>query len=288
MVDAAPPGDLDAIVALPAAERIEPLARFGRRMMDQSADPVLKKRTAAAIAVLVQDGVGSPHERLGIGEVLGWLGDTRLHSPTEAAYWTEVETDDGVVKFGRHLVTNAEWRAFIDAGGYTERRFWSDEGAAWLATCTDTWPENAKTIEARPFIVPNQPVVGVSWWEAEAYARANNARLPRFDERVRAVRGSAKRPYPWGSPFGEGNANTREEVLGRPCAVGLYVRDCTPEGVTDLAGNVAEWAWDGVGDQRFYAPGAFHEPSMAAWAKAREIERPEFRSAALGFRLVRD
>jgi formylglycine-generating enzyme required for sulfatase activity len=136
--------------------------------------------------------------------------------------------------------------------------------------------------------VANQPVVGVTWFEADAFARAHDARLPRFDERLRAVRGSEKRPYPWGEPFGEGNANTREEVLGRPCAVGLYLRDRTPEGVSDLAGNVGEWALDGADGQYWYAPGGWDQPSMASWAKARELERPESRSTSVGFRLVRD
>jgi formylglycine-generating enzyme required for sulfatase activity len=289
VVDTPPPGDLDAILGLPPAERIEPLARLGRRLLDGIGDTALKARTAKAIATLIDEGVGSGHERLGLGEVVGWLGDVRLRTPKDADYWADVEVDDGRVKFGRFLVTNHEWRAFIEAGGYQDKSLWGDEGWAWLQACEDPWPEKSKGPEARPFVVPNQPVVGVSWWEASAYAKANQARLPGFDERVQAIRGKGlKRPYPWGSPFGEANANTREEVLGRPSAVGLYVKDRIPEGVCDLAGNVAEWTEDGVGDQRFYAPGAFNEPSMAAWAKAREIAGPGYRSAALGFRLVRD
>lgn len=289
MVDTPPPGDLDQILGLPPAERIEPLARLGRRLLDVAGDAQLKARAARAIATLIEEGVGSGHERLGLGEIVGWLGDVRLRTPKDADYWAAVDTDDGVVKFGRFLVTNSEWCGFIEAGGYQNKALWADEGWAWLQGCEDPWPEKAKGAEARPFVVPNQPVVGISWWEASAYAKSNGARLPRFDERVQAIRGKGlKRPYPWGSPFGEANANTREEVLGRPSAVGLYVRDCTPEGVCDLAGNVAEWTEDGVGGQQFYAPGAFNEPSMAAWAKAREIAPPDHRSAALGFRLVRD
>ena len=137
-------------------------------------------------------------------------------------------------------------------------------------------------------MVDNQPVVGVTWWEAEAYATAHGARLPRADERVWVTRGRERRPYPWGSPFGTGNANTREEVLGRPCAVGIYLRDRTPEGVCDLAGNAAEWTADHVGNDRLIHPGAWDQPSMAAWAKALAMESPDSRWAGIGFRLAKD
>jgi formylglycine-generating enzyme required for sulfatase activity len=220
--------------------------------------------------------------------VLGLLGDPRLRVPADADYWVKVETDDGPVSFGRFPVTNHEFQKFVDAGGYDDATLWSDEGRAWLETTSDPWPERAKAPDAVPFIIANQPVVGVTWYEAEAYATWAKARLPRFDERLRAVRGADKRPYPWGSPFGEGNANTREEVLNRPCGVGLYPGDRTPEGVYDLAGNVAEWTADGPGDERWYAPGAWDQPSMAAWAKAREHERPDARWTGIGFRIVRD
>ncbi len=142
--------------------------------------------------------------------------------------------------------------------------------------------------DSRTFLVPNQPVVGVTWWEADAYARSSGARLPTSDERAFAVRGPQKRPYPWGEPFGAGNANTREEVLRRPVAVGLFVRDRTPDGVYDLAGNVAEWLGDEIGGNRLIHPGAWDQPSMASWAKAKELRSPDDRSAGIGFRLARD
>lgn len=282
--------ELDAVLRLPADERVAPLARIAQRLLDTDPAPVaaLRERVVNAAVGLVEEGVGGSQHRLELGEALGSLGDPRLKLPSDADYWVEVPTDDGRIRLGRFPVTNHEYRKFVDAGGYQERANWSDEGWAWLQSVTDAWPERTKAEDAKPYIVPNQPVVSVSWWEAEAYARANGARMPRFDERLRVVRGEEKRPYPWGSPFGEGNANTREEVLGRPCAVGLYRHDHIPEGVFDLAGNVAEWSQDGVGGEHWYAPGGWDQPSMAAWAKAREHERADARWAGLGFRLARD
>lgn len=277
--------ELSGILALPAPERFAPLTALARNLTRGEAGADL---IAAAAVDLLAQAEGTGRERCDLGEALAALGDPRLRLPDAPDYWVQVDTEDGPIAVGRFPVTNAEWRHFIAEGGYDERKWWSDDGWAWKSACQDLWPTQASAPDAAPYVADNQPVIGVSFWEAEAYARAHGARLPRFDERVYVARGAKKRPYPWGSPFGEGNANTREEALGRPCAVGLFLGDRTPEGVSDLAGNVAEWAEDGVADQRFYAPGAFNQPSMAAWAKAREIAPPDFRTEALGFRLARD
>ena len=102
------------------------------------------------------------------------------------------------------------------------------------------------------------------------------------------MRGDANRPYPWGQPFGYANANTAEEGLGKPVAVGLFRSDCTPEGVYDLAGNVAEWTSDEADDEVVIHPGSWTSPSMSAWAKARALVPRKTRSADLGFRIGRD
>ena len=106
---------------------------------------------------------------------------------------------------------------------------------------------------------------------------------PGADAFVDARRGAAT-----GDPFGEGNANTKEEVLGRPCAVGLYVRDITPDGVVDLAGNASEWTAETAGDEFLLHPGSWDQPSLAAWAKALTTAGPASRWSALGFRLAKD
>jgi formylglycine-generating enzyme required for sulfatase activity len=274
------------------------LPRDTEPLHDERLAALITKATAvkgqadgALVRELVQAlelGTGTGRQRLALGEVLGLLGDPRLRRPNEAGYWVTVSSDLGPITIGRFPVTNAEFRAWAENGGYTDRAAWSDDGWAWLQDTSDPWPVHANQPESAPFVVPNQPVVGVTHWEALAYATSVGARLPRRDERVWVVRGQERRPYPWGSPFGEGNANTSEEVLGRPTAVGLFQRDRTPEGVCDLAGNVAEWVADDVGDQRIVHPGSWNQPSMAAWAKAVALYAPDVRRADLGFRLARD
>jgi formylglycine-generating enzyme required for sulfatase activity len=243
-----------------------------------------------AIVDALAAGQGASRQRLELSEALGHLGDPRLRSPTDEDYWCAVGVPYEDVAVARYPVTNAEYVAWVEAGGYDDKSAWTDAGRAWLASCDNPWHVLAQREDAAPFVVANQPVVGVTWFEASAYARAHDSRLLRTDERVWVTRGEERRPYPWGSPFGEGNANTREECLERPCGVGLFLGDRTPDGVHDLAGNVAEWSGDEpvVGDERLVHPGCWEQPSMAAWAKALIFVRPEARRTSLGFRLGRD
>jgi gamma-glutamyl hercynylcysteine S-oxide synthase len=70
---------------------------------------------------------------------------------------------------GRTPVTNATWAAFIEDGGYTRRELWSENGWAWLT---------AEGITGHDGGPPDAPVVHVTFFEAEAFARAHDARLP--------------------------------------------------------------------------------------------------------------
>ncbi|MED5373075.1 MAG: SUMF1/EgtB/PvdO family nonheme iron enzyme [Myxococcota bacterium] len=284
---------LEEALAQPAGVRLERLTAFADELAQsadagQEADPAVVDATVKALLEVVSSGEGSPKLRLGIGEALGRLGDPRLSAPGEAGYWVTADTDLGPVQVGRFPVTIAEWQRFVAEGGYEDDSLWDEDGKAWRDGVHRLWPELASRDSVKHLVVANQPVVGISWHEAMAYARKHGARLLGFNERMQVARGAAKRPYPWGEPFGRGNSNTREEVLGKPCAVGLFVRDQTPEGIADLAGNVAEWTADRVGDERVVHPGSWEQTSMASWAKARALEEAGARLAALGFRLARD
>ena len=84
-------------------------------------------------------------------------------------------------------VTNAEYLAFVNAGGYTESRWWLEEGAQWRKNeqiraplywrkIEDTWHEY--TLHGLMPLDPNRPVSHVSYFEADAFARFSGARLP--------------------------------------------------------------------------------------------------------------
>jgi iron(II)-dependent oxidoreductase len=87
----------------------------------------------------------------------------------------------GAFQIARRSVTNASWMRFSEGGGYERREWWSDEGWAW---------KEQYDITHHPGVVsghPQAPVCHVSWFEADAFARAHAARLPTEAEWERAA-----------------------------------------------------------------------------------------------------
>jgi iron(II)-dependent oxidoreductase len=86
-------------------------------------------------------------------------------------------------RIDRALVTNADYAAFVDAGGYRERDAWSEEGWAWRRE------EDAEApLRWKPGHAPDEPVQHVSFHEAEAFARWAGKRLPTEAEWEKAVK----------------------------------------------------------------------------------------------------
>jgi len=80
-------------------------------------------------------------------------------------------------RIARRPVTNATWLRFCEGGGYERREWWSREGWAWKEEYDITHPEGW-TADGRPREHAERPVMHVSWFEADAFARAHGARLP--------------------------------------------------------------------------------------------------------------
>ena len=177
----------------------------------------------------------------------------------------------------KYPVTNLQYRRFVDAGGYDKREFWSDEGWAWR---TGKWDSKApnnilslmkkRSSEKRngPFFLhdikwnnPLVPVVGVNWFESEAYCNWYSAmqgravRLPTEQEWERAARHTDGRRYSWGNEFDRNRLNSiafwdEQENQGRiseiysTTIVGQFPEGSSAAGICDMSGNVWEWMID--------------------------------------------
>ncbi|MFF5468315.1 ergothioneine biosynthesis protein EgtB [Streptomyces achromogenes] len=151
-------------------------------------------------------------------------------------------------------VTNAAYQAFIADGGYTTERWWTPEGWAHIRrhgiTAPLFWRRDGDRWLRRRFgvtepVPPNEPVLHVCWYEADAYARWAGRRLPTEAEWEKAARhdpvtGRSRR-YPWGDadPAPE-HANLGQRHL-RPAPAGSYRAGQSPLGVRQLIGDVWEW-----------------------------------------------
>ena len=153
-----------------------------------------------------------------------YYGDEKKPITIDAPFW-----------LSRYPVTNSQFALFLDGGGYRERRYWSEEGWKWLQEAKVTEPglwNDAK------WNTPNRPVVGVSYWEAEAFAKRAGGRLPTEREWEAAARGPEGHEYPWGDKWEDGICNNSEVALQVTSPVGIFPRcRCKPFELEDMAGN---------------------------------------------------
>jgi formylglycine-generating enzyme required for sulfatase activity len=267
-------------------------------------------------------------------------------------------------------VTNAEYRCFIEAGGYEDERWWQSETAqrwrregirneqsirdwtTWLAALREdfkagveryfpnatpsfietdlkvyaAWSEEEalRNIEdsfggkvyrepgywndAR-FNAASQPVVGLTVFEAQAYAcwlaeqSGQRCRLPVEAEWEAAARGPDRHRWPWGNlDAAPRHLNADPTHLRRTSPIGVFPDGDSPTGLCDLAGNVWEWTCSAYTD-RHELDALIHEtedPAArrvvrgGAWSSSIDLCRASFRYGyspdgrylSLGFRLV--
>lgn len=202
-------------------------------------------------------------------------------------------------------VTNWQYKQFMDAGSYNNETYWSEEGWRWrLGTKPEPvyWSHDELGIRR-----PNHPVVGISWYEAEAFCRWRSAymtekigqehlyRLPTEAEWEWAARGSEGYWWPWGMTWEEDHANA-DWVLYATTPVGIYPAGASPFGVLDMVGNVMEWTSDQFkryGEEYPQTPrdrvvrgGSFNDPRWRAMCFTRLAIPCNQRPGATGFRCV--
>jgi formylglycine-generating enzyme required for sulfatase activity len=216
-------------------------------------------------------------EHLEAGEILGILGDPRIKPPPlvrvtagefimgsdeikRAHYSHRVYLDEFFI--GKYPVTNEEFKVFIEDDGYEKKEFWTPEGWQWRTVKNILEP---LLWYERMWNGPNFPVVGVSWYEAAAYARwlsrntKENYVLPREAQWEKAARGSSGLIYPWGNEFDKNLCNSSESGLHRSSPAGVIPGGESHYGCMDMAGNVREWCADWHGED-YYKEGPVKNP----------------------------
>jgi formylglycine-generating enzyme required for sulfatase activity len=145
----------------------------------------------------------------------------------------------GAYLIDRFPLTNGQYRRFVENGGYQKQQYWSPEGWQWKEQERISAP---RYLDDPRLGVRSAPVVGISWYEAEAYATWAGKRLPTEQEWERAARGDQDaREFPWGDEFATGRCNTSEAGIYQMTPVGSYPNGVSPHGCYDMAGNVWEW-----------------------------------------------
>jgi len=115
------------------------------------------------------------------------------------------------------------------------------------------------------------PAMPLKWTGANRYCQTMGKRLPTEAEWEYAARGAGGLKYPWGNEWHPEWANV---ATGRPAAVGSHLKDVSPFGVRDLAGNVREWVADRF-DAKYYSNCPAKNPYHAAgaWSNVHRVIR---------------
>lgn len=256
------------------------------------------------VLAAIEDEIRLP-ARQALGLCLGRVCDPRIYDARDARAYVEVPAGtypygesgkkieiEAPFLLGKYPVTNSQYRAFMEDGGYSKREYWSDAGWVWRQKNGVTEPLQWRD---RRWNGANQPVVAVSFWEAEACCYWAGCRLPPEREWEAAARGPEGCEYPWCGEWEDGICNSEEVGLRVTTPVGLFPRSRQARlGLEDLAGNVWEWCDSAYNPKEISNPnaprvvrgGSYNHTSRILRAADRYGFLPKDRTRDVGFRCV--
>jgi len=171
-------------------------------------------------------------------------------------------------------VRNADYLRFVEAQGYDEQRWWTPAGWRWRNDAeidaprywrTDGGRWLARRFDRWEALVPDEAVVHVNAFEAEAYCNFAGKRLPteaEWEWAARAGLASGEDRYPWGpEPAAMGSVNL-DWLYRRPVHAGALMETRTRTGMCQMLGNVWEWTATDFAGYPGFLPGHYKEYSQ--------------------------
>lgn len=241
----------------------------------------------------------------------GWCYDIEL--PEHTVYFDDFMMD-------RFPATNGEYVKFMEEGGYSDYHYWLSDG--WEAVRKNGWTAPMYWIKeadrwytvdfrGRRRVNPKEPVVHVSFYEADAFCKWAQKRLPTEAEWEKAACWSEEKKtktlFPWGNDAPtETHANLLESDVWSCAEVGAYPGGRSPSGCQQMIGDVWEWtSSEYVGypgfksgfseyndkwftNQKVLRGGSFGTPRQSIRASYRNFFRLDERWMFSGFRCARD
>ncbi len=240
------PNDKDALV-----DEMLSQARFALLLRPQIAKTLEESQFHRAIETLEETMGLVPDGDVILGQIDDALYDGRLDADEIAERRGRIVQVERLF-LDRFPVTNLQYYEFVAAGGYEQMALWDKQ--IWTAVLDFVdrtgmpgpryWRDGCY-LEGEE----NHPVVGVSWYEANAYARWLGKRLPTDAEWVKAgswpVQLSAtartQRKFPWGESMDPKRANVWNSSVGHIIPVDECSQGVSVGGIYQLIGNVWEW-----------------------------------------------
>jgi len=215
----------------------------------------------------------------------------------------------------KYCVTQEQYKKFIDSDGYNHKEYWCPEGWRWKQKNNINLPlywEYGSTIDklmklkwgVLVNIENNEPMCNISWYEANAYCRWANCRLPTEAEweYLATNRGTSK--YPWGDTNPNNSLANLNYYYDGVVDVDKYSKGCTQSGVQQLFGNLWEWCQEPIypyngfqidpvyremsypffGFKKICRGGSWCVPDFLINSKYRNGQSPDCRIQYIGFR----
>ena len=185
----------------------------------------------------------------------------------------------------RAATTYSQYAEFVDAGGYLDKQYWDDEGWRWLQenkmTAPGGWQKDAqgnwliRHFDQWEQLRPHAAVIHISWYEACAWCRWANRRLPTEAEWECAAAGipgsNRKNRYPWGDDApSEKTANLDGRAL-RTIDVGALPDSDSAYGCRQMLGNVWEWTADTFKPYPGFTPDMYQDYSQPLFGSTRVL-----------------